>query len=292
MREAIDSALAQTYENVEILVINDGSTDQDETERTALSYGDKIRYYSKENGGCASALNFGISKMNGAYFSWLSHDDAYFPDKIQKQMEWIFKNPSKAENTVVSCLSTVIDRDGNIMRNVKSSQVGLLTPTQSFEKNILGGSFNGCALLIPKKILDRVGKFNEKSKYILDQEYWTRISLSGGLYYCMDDILVKNRRHKGQMSVKYKKLLEKETDDFMRSLYTTLSADNADVYFQKVLYYFCAKTYRKDISRKMATILKRNGSLSVHDKYVVVGYRIKRAFVRPAKKLYHALFIR
>ena len=72
---AIDSALSQTYENKEIVVINDGSTDN--TDEICKSYGDKIRYFVKKNGGVASALNLAIEKMDGEYFSWLSHDDAY-----------------------------------------------------------------------------------------------------------------------------------------------------------------------------------------------------------------------
>ena len=63
MREAIDSALAQTYRNIEIIVVNDGSNDNGETERIALSYGDKIKYFHKENGGVSSALNLGIQNM-------------------------------------------------------------------------------------------------------------------------------------------------------------------------------------------------------------------------------------
>ena len=80
MREAVDSALAQTYEHLEVIVVNDGSTD--DTEQIALSYGERIRYFRKENGGVSSALNLGISKMKGAYFSWLSHDDIYSPTKV------------------------------------------------------------------------------------------------------------------------------------------------------------------------------------------------------------------
>lgn len=57
LAEAIDSALAQTYPNVEIIVVNDGSRDDGATERVALSYGDKIRYFHKENGGSSSANN-------------------------------------------------------------------------------------------------------------------------------------------------------------------------------------------------------------------------------------------
>ena len=85
MREAIDSALAQTYERVEVIVVNDGSTD--DTEQIALSYGERIRYFRKENGGVSSALNLGIKEMKGEYFSWLSHDDVYTPDKIEVQID-------------------------------------------------------------------------------------------------------------------------------------------------------------------------------------------------------------
>src|SRR5690554_1481040 len=57
LHEAINCALAQTYLNVEVVVVNDGSSDDGETERIALSYGDRIRYFTKENGGVATALN-------------------------------------------------------------------------------------------------------------------------------------------------------------------------------------------------------------------------------------------
>ena len=89
LAEAIDSALAQTYKNIEILVINDGSNDNGATEKIAKSYGNKIRYFKKENGGVATALNLGIEKMSGEYFSWLSHDDLYYPEKIEKQIKFI-----------------------------------------------------------------------------------------------------------------------------------------------------------------------------------------------------------
>ena len=92
LKEAIESALCQTYKNLEVLVINDGSNDGDLTHNLALSFGNKIKYYNKENGGVASALNFGISKMNGEYFSWLSHDDIFKSEKIELQIDFLNKN--------------------------------------------------------------------------------------------------------------------------------------------------------------------------------------------------------
>ncbi|QQS65316.1 glycosyltransferase family 2 protein [Candidatus Saccharibacteria bacterium] len=89
LKEAIDSALAQTYKNLEIIVVNDGSADQGKTEKIAMSYGSKIRYYKKVNGGVSTALNLGIKKMTGDYFSWLSHDDIYYPKKIENQVRFV-----------------------------------------------------------------------------------------------------------------------------------------------------------------------------------------------------------
>ena len=89
LAEAIDSALSQTYKNVEIIVVNDGSPDDGATAKVAAKYGDKIRYFEKPNGGSASALNVGIANMTGEWFSWLSHDDLYEPKKLEKQIEYI-----------------------------------------------------------------------------------------------------------------------------------------------------------------------------------------------------------
>ena len=86
LREAIDSALGQTYENCEVIVVNDGSMDGGQTRRIAQSYGTRIRYFEKPNGGVAQALNFGVQQMRGEYFSWLSHDDVLCPAKIEQ--EW------------------------------------------------------------------------------------------------------------------------------------------------------------------------------------------------------------
>ncbi len=102
LNESIQSALSQTYKNIEVIVVNDGSTDSGVTRNIALSYGDKISYYEKENGGVSSALNLGIKKMNGQYFSWLSHDDLYSSEKIEKQLTYALNSHDKSDVIVYS----------------------------------------------------------------------------------------------------------------------------------------------------------------------------------------------
>ena len=83
LAEAIDAALAQTYQNIEILVINDGSKDDGASEKIALSYGDRISYYCKENGGVSSARNNGIDHATGEWIFFLDADDLLTPDALE-----------------------------------------------------------------------------------------------------------------------------------------------------------------------------------------------------------------
>ena len=109
MREAIDSALAQSYNNFEVIVINDGSTDN--SEEIALSYGTKIRYFAKPNGGVSTALNLGIANMVGDYFSWLSHDDLYLKDKISTQIQFLSQLENK-DSSIIYGDWHAIDKNG------------------------------------------------------------------------------------------------------------------------------------------------------------------------------------
>src|SRR5206468_12898184 len=93
LSQAIDSALAQTYKNIEVVVVNDGSNDGGTTEGIAHSYGERIRYFAKPNGGCSSALNRAVQVSRGSYISWLSHDDLLAPTKIERQVAFLSQQP-------------------------------------------------------------------------------------------------------------------------------------------------------------------------------------------------------
>lgn len=292
MREAIDSAIAQSYPNIEIIVVNDGSADQGETERIALSYGEQITYYKKQNGGCASALNFGISKMHGEYFSWLSHDDVYFPDKISAQIQCIIDENLKPDTTVVACRAMIINDHGHTLYCTKARLKGLLDPAASFTQNILYGSFNGCSLLIPKNVLACVGNFDTNYTYILDQACWTRISLHGFYYYNIDRVLVKNRRHSGQVSVHSRNLLESETDRLMADLAQELRHGADSPGYRKTLYYFCETTGRKDTAKIIYDLLKEKKQILLKDRVIINKFKTKRKILGIIKRIYKSFFLK
>ncbi|HOW36379.1 MAG TPA: glycosyltransferase [Candidatus Omnitrophota bacterium] len=90
IKECLDSALSQTYKNVEILVIDDGSADK--TRALLSSYEGKIRYYTQQNRGVSSARNLGIKESRGEYIAFLDSDDAWLTTKLEFQIEFLENN--------------------------------------------------------------------------------------------------------------------------------------------------------------------------------------------------------
>lgn len=218
LKQAIDSALTQTYENIEIVVVNDGSTDNGATERIALSYGDKVRYFHKENGGCASALNYGIDQMRGEWFSWLSHDDLYMPDKVQCEIDIVRRCGYEHKDVIIVCGGSVIDEHNLPLPKGPNIPAQYLSSADAFEKLLLQWALNGCALLIPRSAFERLGGFSTRYVYILDWIYWLELAITGYDFHFCSDVLVKNRKHDGQVSVKKRALFKTELETYAQEL--------------------------------------------------------------------------
>jgi glycosyltransferase involved in cell wall biosynthesis len=216
MREAIDSALSQTYRNIEVLVINDGSTDGGKTEEIARTYGDKIRYFDKVNGGVATALNVGIREMRGAYFSWLSHDDVYYPEKICTQIEYLKKQTNK--NIVLYSDFTYVDEKFNIKQQIILAEY----PPEMFRPVFIQGGFiNGCTLLIPKICFKVSGLFSTELKITQDYDLWFRFSEKYEFHH-VPEILIYSRIHKDQDTLKLSDIRSDEANllyiDFLKKI--------------------------------------------------------------------------
>jgi glycosyltransferase involved in cell wall biosynthesis len=191
LREAIDSALAQTYKNIEVIIVNDGSTDGGRTEEIAKSYGDKLRYYHKDNGGVASALNFGIREMRGDYFSWLSHDDVYYPNKIETQLNYL-KNGDK--NVILYSDYDIIDSESSYIR---TDHISHIEPHDFRKAIIIGHPIHGCTALVPKACFEKTGFFRENLKVVQDYDLWFRMAINCKFKH-IPDVLIKWRIHPEQ----------------------------------------------------------------------------------------------
>ena len=211
MREAIDSALSQTYPNIEIIVVNDGSTDNGETDRIAKSYGNRIKYICKENGGVSTALNRGIREMSGEYFSWLSHDDVYSPEKIRHQIDALVA--SYNEKTVSLCGHCFINENSDrLSKNApKRFTNGIHNWQEVVWEILVNGTFSGCSLLIPKEALKECGDFHEEMRFSQDAFMWMKIFFKKySLVYNADED-VYSRIHDKQVTKTGRKLFEKDS---------------------------------------------------------------------------------
>lgn len=207
--EAIESALAQTYRNIEILVINDGSTDAGATDEVVSRYAGRVKYISKQNGGVATALNLGIREMRGQYFSWLSHDDVYLPDKVQLQIDFL------AESGFPEVV--VYTNHYNLIEPEKTTYLARHRSWPDLEfrvrEIVANNQIHGCALLVPRRAFDVAGLFDEKLRVAQDYDLWFRIAEKFPFRY-LDHAGTTGRVHSQQVGVRQRDRVLIENDEF------------------------------------------------------------------------------
>ena len=166
LAESMASVLDQTYPNVELIVVDDGSTDG--TWDLIQSYGDAVRGVRKANGGVASALNKGIATATGRYIAWLSHDDAFLPEKLSRQVS--FLNEATSYRACYTDYS-IIDGDGQVLRAVRMLDL----PRDELRRHLFRWMFiNGSTMLIERGCFEEVGSFREDLRSTQDVEMWFR----------------------------------------------------------------------------------------------------------------------
>ena len=209
IRESIESALHQTYKNIEILVINDGSNDNNKTEIICKSFGNKIRYFHKRNGGVASALNLGIDEAKGSFFSWLSHDDLFKPNKIEKQVNFFLENPRAK---VVCSRFEVIDLRTN-------DKIVPEYPKKIFKNGVdaLNNWIDFCSILILKNCFLEVGNFDINNKTLQDFDMQLKLLTKYDIFL-LDEILSIRRHHEEQGIEKILKKHLVEKDRYFKSV--------------------------------------------------------------------------
>ncbi|MBQ8056707.1 MAG: glycosyltransferase [Ruminococcus sp.] len=293
MREAIDSALAQTYKNIEIIVVNDGSCDNGATDAIAREYGDKVRYFCKENGGVSTALNMGIRNMNGEYFSWLSHDDVYTPDKVEKAVEALSKIEDK--RAIVCCECVHIDKNSNLISSATNTTTiekdELVLWDAVLLKMLREGTMNGCALLIHKAVFDDAGMFDETLRFNQDSFMWNKIFLKGYSMLSIPHICVKGRIHDKQLTQTGQAIFRddcKKMSEFLIPELLKVSTKEKNFIYEYIKY---NAKYKNTEVVKTAYIKAKEKKLISFSAFVNIAILRIYGVIRPLiRKMYYSMF--
>ncbi|MFT9846145.1 glycosyltransferase family 2 protein [Aneurinibacillus sp. REN35] len=208
---AIESALNQTYPHIEIIVVDDGSTQYTEKLKPYLS---RIRYFKKENNGTASALNLGVRNATGTYFAWLSSDDEYDPYKVEKQLAFMQKHDAAISYTGYFH----IDANHQIIRQYS---VHFPRKIDFYQSMMRGCHINGCTVMMKMEVFKKIGEFNEGLRYAQDYDFWLRV-LPHYDFYFLDDPLVRYRVHDNMGTKKFQSVIPAETNRVRAQYYPVL----------------------------------------------------------------------
>ena len=293
--EAIDSALEQTYENIEIIVVNDGSTDDGATREIALSYGDRIRYFEKEHGGVSSALNLGIKQMTGEYFSWLSHDDKYEPDKVSDSVKYL-KGYDDNDKLIALCSGYYIDSQSRKIKDMHMDfETGVVYSGIDVLQYLLSnGVLDACCMLIPKAAFDECGFFNEDLRYNQDALMWYSIFSKGySMVVQPENRNVMYRLHANQTSKTRRDLLLRDSYELSKLISPVFaSLSNSETNLLKMFALRNARIYCKNAVNESIRVGKEFSVLTSSDiasiKCCVVWGYIRNIL----KKIYHKVLIK
>jgi glycosyltransferase involved in cell wall biosynthesis len=188
IRQAIESVLAQTYSRLEVLVVDDGSTDG--TADLVRAFAPTVRYIRRENGRQAAARNTGIRAATGEIVAFLDADDVWRPEKIEKQLALLRQQP---ELGLVYCSMIEIDPEGRELAVRRPGMRG--QPTCAILLGQAGGG-SGSTAIVPRRVLDKVGLFDEALPPCEDTEFLWRMSCDFPIDF-VDEPLVGYRLHPG-----------------------------------------------------------------------------------------------
>jgi len=199
LKDSIESALNQTYKNIEIFAIDDGSTDN--SYEILKQYDSKITILSQKNQGLASALNSAIKKIAGHWFKWLSPDDILYPNAIETLVSEAKKLP---ENTIVYSNWELIDEDNNIIRPFSESNFNNLNKFEFNLRLLDGQQINVNTTLIPISLLKNYCLFqNLEDPVAIDYDFFLRSAiLFNSKFYLIPKITLQYRIHSSQLSHK------------------------------------------------------------------------------------------
>ncbi len=190
LKETLKSIFAQSYNNYEIVVVDDGSTDG--TEQMLKKSGYPVCYHWQKNSGDASARNKLIELANGRYITFIDSDDLLISDALERMVEAVKQEP---DDVVVYGSYIGIDEHGN---ETKKSRRKLYSGNVT--KHLFRDIFiHSCGSMFPRHILDNIGGFDTSLRVCSDYDLWLRLSLKCR-FIALSEPTFKRRRHSSNLS--------------------------------------------------------------------------------------------
>lgn len=194
---SIDSVLAQTYQSIELIVVDDGSTDR--TVEVIRGYGDCVNLICQPNGGPSSARNTGVAHASGEIVAFLDSDDSWMADKLERQVKLMLRGGSQVPCCI--CNASLIEDDGSSKTSFDISGVSCklhegywLNPALIIATRFL--LFNQ-VVAIRREAFESIGGFNEDMRLLEDYDLAFRLSLLGPWGFIGDTLVEKYNDSQG-----------------------------------------------------------------------------------------------
>jgi len=191
IKEAIDSVLNQAFESFELIVVDDGSTDN--TLDILTEYKDRIILIKQRNRGVSAARNRGMDAASGRFIAFLDSDDLWLPQKLNRQIEFFDSNP---DALICQTQETWI-RDGVRVNPGKRHRKvsGMI-----FEPSLHLCLVSPSAVMVKRSLLDEVGFFDENLPACEDYDMWLRIGYKHPIFLIDTPLIIKRGGHADQLS--------------------------------------------------------------------------------------------
>ena len=191
VREAIDSVLAQDFNNFELIVVDDGSTD--DTADILDDYRERITVLTQLNRGVSAARNRGIRSSSGRFIAFLDSDDRWLPQKLSRQIDFYDSHP----DAQICQTEEIWIRNG---RRVNPKTRHRKPSGKIFERSLELCLVSPSAVMIRRDLFERVGLFDENLPACEDYDMWLRVSCHYPVYLIKDPLIVKQGGHADQLS--------------------------------------------------------------------------------------------
>ena len=254
LTRAVESVFTQTYTDYEVIIADDGSTD--ETRELVTQWDGKVRYLYQMNQGLASARNLAVSKASGAFLAYLDADDMYYPNRLKAQVAFL---DAHSECGLVHSDVTILDESDRVISSSFNRETGRSVP----KGNCLTYLLEHCHIQVPSVLerracYDRIGGFERRAHPAEDYLHWIQLALHGYAIGYIDKPLAMYRRRANSLSASSLRMAEGIFGVLFVLLEGNVSRELLGAEGQRVI-----RSRKDKIERSLPYLYRREGRISL-----------------------------